>query len=289
MTQSEHRAVIVDGKAIANEIRAEIAEEVKALVTQGKRPPHLTVVLVGDDPASLSYIKGKQRACERVGFRSSEEHLPDTASMEELLSLIERLNLDDGVDGILVQLPLPKGLSADEVANAIYPEKDVDGLHPVNAGRLMAGQPGLYACTPLGVMEVLDRHRVRLEGANVVVIGRSNIVGRPVSFLLQHRHATVTMCHSRTTNLAAVCSEADVIIAATGCARMVKGDWVKPGAAVIDVGVSVIDGKLVGDVDLEEVAKVASLVTPPRGGVGPLTITMLLRNTLQAYGDRTGA
>ncbi len=288
MSDSEKSAVIVDGKAIANEIRAEIAEEVKAIVAEGKRAPHLTVVLVGEDPASLSYIKGKQRACERVGFSSSEEHLPADTSMEKLLDLIEHLNLDDGVDGILVQLPLPKGLSADEIAMAIYPDKDVDGLHPVNAGRLMAGQPGLYACTPLGVMEVLDRQHVPIEGAKVVVIGRSNIVGRPVSFLLQHRHATVTMCHSRTRNLPELCREADIIVAATGVARMVKGDWVKPGAAVIDVGVSVIDGKLVGDVDLEEVAKVAGLVTPPRGGVGPLTITMLLKNTLQAYGERTG-
>ncbi len=289
MSPSDQTAVVVDGKAIANEIRVEIAEEVKAIIEAGKRAPHLTVVLVGEDPASLSYIKGKQRACERVGFSSSEEHLAADTSMDELLALVERLNLDDGVDGILVQLPLPKGLSADEVAMAIYPEKDVDGLHPVNAGHLMAGQPGLYACTPLGIMEVLDRHQVPIEGANAVVVGRSNIVGRPIAFLLQHRHATVTMCHSRTRDLAAVCREADILIAATGCARMVKGDWVKPGAAVIDVGVSVIDGKLVGDVDLEEVAKVAGLVTPPRGGVGPLTITMLLKNTLQAYGDRTGA
>ncbi|MBW2713847.1 MAG: bifunctional methylenetetrahydrofolate dehydrogenase/methenyltetrahydrofolate cyclohydrolase FolD [Deltaproteobacteria bacterium] len=287
-TDSSSTAVVVDGKAIADDIRSHIADEVSALVESGHRPPHLTVVIVGDDPASLSYIKGKQRACKRVGFTSAEEHLSADTDMETLLSLLHDLNEDDGVDGILVQLPLPKGLSANAVALAIDPAKDVDGLHPVNAGRLMAGQPGLYACTPLGIMEVLDRHKVNLEGAQAVVIGRSNIVGKPISMLLQQRHATVTMCHSRTRDIAALCREADVIVAATGVARMVKADWVRPGAAVIDVGVSVIDGKLVGDIDLEGVSTVASLVTPPRGGVGPLTITMLLKNTLQAYRDRKG-
>jgi len=288
MIEAKATATVVDGKAIADDIRASIAEEVKILVADGYRPPHLTVVLVGDDPASLSYIKGKQRACERVGFTSSEERLPASTQMEELLALIERLNTDDAVDGILVQLPLPKGLDANAVAEAISPAKDVDGLHPINAGRLMAGVPGLYACTPLGIMAVLDRHQVPLKGANAVVIGRSNIVGKPIAFLLQARHATVTMCHSRTRDLAGLCREADVIIAATGWARMVKADWIKPGAVVIDVGVSVIDGKLVGDIDFEGVSQVASLVTPPRGGIGPLTITMLLRNTLQAYRARKG-
>jgi len=286
MTDAPSTAVVADGKAIADDIRSQIADEVKSLVEAGHRPPHLTVVLVGEDPASLSYIKGKQRACTRVGFTSSEEHLATDTDMKTLLDLIHRLNEDDGIDGILVQLPLPKGLSADAVALAIDPAKDVDGLHPVNAGKLMAGQPGLYACTPLGIMEVLDRHKVALKGAQAVVIGRSNIVGKPISMLLQQRHATVTMCHSRTRDIAALCREADVVVAATGVARMVKADWIRPGAAVIDVGVSVIDGKLVGDIDLEEVSKVAGLVTPPRGGVGPLTITMLLKNTLQAYRDR---
>jgi methylenetetrahydrofolate dehydrogenase (NADP+)/methenyltetrahydrofolate cyclohydrolase len=288
MTESSSKAVVADGKAIADDIRAHIADEVTALVDAGHRAPHLTVVLVGDNPASLSYIKGKQRACTRVGFTSSEEHLPADTDMGTLLKLIDDLNTNDGIDGILVQLPLPKGLSADAVALAIDPAKDVDGLHPINAGKLMAGQPGLYACTPLGIMEVLDRHEVTLEGAQAVVIGRSNIVGKPVSMLLQKRNATVTMCHSRTRDIAALCREADVVVAATGVARMVKADWIRPGAAVIDVGVSVIDGKLVGDIDLEGVSEVAGLVTPPRGGVGPLTITMLLKNTLQAYRDRKG-
>jgi methylenetetrahydrofolate dehydrogenase (NADP+)/methenyltetrahydrofolate cyclohydrolase len=288
MTDSPSTAVVADGKAIADDIRSHIADEVTSLVEAGHRAPHLTVVLVGDNPASLSYIKGKQRACTRVGFSSSEEHLPDDTDMSTLLDLIDRLNKDDAIDGILVQLPLPSGLSANAVALAIDPAKDVDGLHPVNAGKLMAGQPGLYACTPLGIMEVLDRHKVPLKGAQAVVIGRSNIVGKPISMLLQQRHATVTMCHSRTRDIAALCREADVVVAATGVARMVKADWIRPGATVIDVGVSVIDGKLVGDIDLEGVSKVASLVTPPRGGVGPLTITMLLKNTLQAYRDRKG-
>lgn len=288
MTEPSSKAVVADGKAIADDIRAHIADEVTALVDAGHRAPHLTVVLVGDNPASLSYIKGKQRACTRVGFTSSEEHLPVDTDMATLLKLIDDLNTNDGIDGILVQLPLPKGLSANAVALAIDPAKDVDGLHPVNAGKLMAGQPGLYACTPLGIMEVLDRYEVALEGAQAVVIGRSNIVGKPISLLLQQRNATVTMCHSRTRDIAALCREADIVVAATGVARMVKADWIRPGAAVIDVGVSVIDGKLVGDIDLEGVSEVAGLVTPPRGGVGPLTITMLLKNTLQAYRDRKG-
>ncbi len=282
-------AVVVDGKALAQRIRGELADEIKGLVAAGRRPPCLAVVLVGDDPASASYIKGKRRACARIGADSVEHRLTATTAQAELLALVDALNRDDGVDGILVQLPLPGDLDAAAVVAAIDPAKDVDGLHPLNAGRLLAGTPGLRPCTPLGVLEILDRHEIPLEGARAVVIGRSDLVGKPVALLLLHRHATVTLCHSRTRDLPAVCREADVLIAAVGRPRLVGPDWVKPGAAVIDVGVNVIDEVLVGDVDLEAVRAVAGLVTPPRGGVGPMTVTMLLRNTLHAYRARTEA
>ena len=206
-----------------------------------------------------------------------------------MLALVDELNRDDSIDGILVQLPLPDGVSASAVARAVDPAKDVDGLHPMNSGRLLQGVPGLYPCTPVGIIEVLDRHEIPIEGAHAVVVGRSEIVGKPVSLLLLHRHATVTICHSRTRDLPGVCREADILVAAVGRARMIQPDWVKPGAAVIDVGVNEVDGKLVGDVDFDGVQGIAGLVTPPRGGVGPMTITMLLRNTLQAYRERTGA
>ena len=281
--------IVVDGLALANEIRKELAEAVGLHVGAGRRPPRLAVVLVGDDPASASYIKGKRRACERVGMESEEHDLPANASREEVLATVERLNRDDAVDGILVQLPLPKGLDADEVTGAIDPAKDVDGLHPQNAGRLLLGLPCLRPCTPLGIMKILERYEIALEGAHAVVIGRSNIVGKPVSLLLQQANATVTMCHSRTRDLREVCASADVLVAAVGVPRLVGRDWVKPGAAVIDVGVSVVDDKLTGDVDTEAVQGVASIVTPHRRGVGPMTITMLLQNTLTAYEARTGA
>jgi methylenetetrahydrofolate dehydrogenase (NADP+)/methenyltetrahydrofolate cyclohydrolase len=278
--------VVVDGKSLAQDIRSEIAAEVASLVAAGHRTPCLAVVLVGEDPASASYIKGKRRASERAGMDSVERDLPATASQADVLALVDELNRDDAIDGILVQLPLPEGIDPDAVAAAIDPAKDVDGLHPVNSGRLLANQPGLYPCTPLGILEVLDRHGIKLEGRRAVVIGRSAIVGKPVALLLLHRSATVTICHSRTEDLPGVCREADVLVAAVGRARMVKPDWIRPGAAVIDVGVNVIDGKLVGDVDFEGAKGVASLITPPRGGIGPMTITMLLRNTVAAYRAR---
>lgn len=282
--------VVVDGLALAQELRAEIAAEVAALVAAGRRPPCLAVVLVGDDPASLSYIKGKRRACERVGMASREHDLPATASEAQVLEVVEALNRDPDVDGILVQLPLPAPLRATVVTEAVDPEKDVDGLHTRNAGRLVAGLPGLRPCTPLGILEVLDRHQVPLAGARAVVIGRSALVGKPVSLMLLERHATVTMCHSRTRDLASLCREADVLVACAGSPKLVKGDWIRPGAAVIDIGVNVgADGVQVGDVDFEAALGVASLITPSRRGVGPLTITMLLRNTLAAYEARTGA
>jgi len=286
MSSRPRDTVIVDGKALATELRSEIAAEVAAITATGARPPCLAVVLVGDNPASLSYIKGKQRACERAGIGSREIHLPAATSEREVLARVEALNRDPDVDGILVQLPLPKPLRAGVVTEAVDPAKDVDGLHTQNAGRLLAGLPGLRPCTPLGILEVLDRQRVPLEGANAVVIGRSALVGKPVALLLLERHATVTMCHSRTRDLAARVREADVLVACAGSPLLVKGDWIQPGAAVIDLGVNVIDGRQVGDVDFDAALGIAGLITPSRGGVGPLTITMLLRNTLEAYRAR---
>lgn len=289
MSEGERATVVVDGMALANELREALRIEVASIVARGLRAPCLAVVLVGDNPASLSYIRGKRRACERAGMASREHDLPATATQHEVESVVAELNADDSVDGILVQLPLPKPLDASGVILAIDPAKDVDGLHPENAGRLVAGLPGLRPCTPLGILEVLDRHGVRLEGAHAVVVGRSTLVGKPVALLLVERNATVTICHSRTRDLAGVCREADVLVAAAGSPLLLKGDWIKPGAAVVDIGVNVIDGRQVGDVDFDAALGRASLLTPSRGGVGPLTITMLLHNTLAAYRRRTGA
>jgi methylenetetrahydrofolate dehydrogenase (NADP+)/methenyltetrahydrofolate cyclohydrolase len=284
---SPRETVILDGMALSKQIRGELAEEVRKLVEAGRRPPCLAVVLVGNDPASASYIKGKRRQCKRIGMDAVEHALPETASEKEVLALVEKLNRDDGIDGILVQLPLPDQVRPTAVAEAVDPAKDVDGLNPISSGRLLQNVPALYPCTPVGIIEVLDRHEIPIEGARAVVIGRSEIVGKPVALLLMHRNATVTICHSRTRDLPAVCREADILVAAAGRPRMVEADWVKPGAAVIDVGVTEVDGKLVGDVDFDAVIGVASLLTPSRRGIGPMTITMLLRNTLQAYRKRT--
>ena len=288
MTGSATTTVVVDGKALAQTLRTELAAEIAALVAAGHRPPCLAVVLVGDNPASLSYIKGKRRACERAGMASREHNLDAHATQEDVVDLVQALNRDPLVDGILVQLPLPRPLEAAPVIQAIDPAKDVDGLHPENAGRLLAGLPGLRPCTPLGILEVLDRHGVALAGVNAVVIGRSVLVGKPVALLLLERNATVTICHSRTRDLGAVVREADVVVAAAGTPLLVKGDWIRPGAAVIDLGVNMVDGEQLGDVDFDAALGVASLLTPSRGGVGPMTITMLLRNTLEAYRARTG-
>jgi methylenetetrahydrofolate dehydrogenase (NADP+)/methenyltetrahydrofolate cyclohydrolase len=282
------KTIVFDGLGLANEVRAELAEEIRKLTAAGHRPPCLAVVLVGGDPASLSYIKGKQRACKRIGMGSVEHLLPEDTSQPELLALIGRLNEDDAIDGILVQLPLPGGIDPATVGAAIAPEKDADALHPMTAGRLLAGTQELAACTPLGILAALDHHGIRLEGANAVVVGRSAIVGKPISLLLQMRNATVTMCHSRTRNLAEICRQADVLVVAIGRPKMVKADWIKPGAAVIDVGVSEVDGCLVGDVDFDAAQGIAALITPSRRGIGPMTITMLLRNTLHAYRARKG-
>jgi methylenetetrahydrofolate dehydrogenase (NADP+)/methenyltetrahydrofolate cyclohydrolase len=281
--------IVVDGLALAQEIRKELSEAVGRHVAQGRRAPHLAVVRVGDDPASASYIKGKRRACESIGIESTETHLPEATTPIELDLTIAELNGTQHVDGILVQLPLPKQIDPKSIARAIDPDKDVDGLHPINAGRLLQGTAKLVACTPLGIMEILRRYDVPLAGADAVVIGRSDIVGKPVAVLLQQANATVTQCHSRTRDLREHCRRADVLVAAVGVPRLVQRDWVKPGAAVIDVGVSDVDGVLVGDVDTDGVSGIARLVTPHRRGVGPMTITMLLRNTLLAYEQRTGA
>jgi methylenetetrahydrofolate dehydrogenase (NADP+)/methenyltetrahydrofolate cyclohydrolase len=266
-----------------------MTREIAQLTTSGRRPPCLAVVLVGDNAASASYIKGKRRACARLGMHSVEHKLAGDSTQADLLALVDKLNRDADIDGILVQLPLPRQIDPNAIAAAVDPDKDVDGVGPLNAGRLLCGLPGLFACTPLGIMEILALHAVPIAGAHAVVIGRSMIVGKPISLLLQQQNATVTMCHSKTRDLAAFCRSADILVAAVGSPRLVKRDWIKPGAAVIDVGVSEIDGKLVGDVDFEAAQGVAGLVTPPRGGVGPMTITMLLHNTLRAYRNRTGA
>jgi methylenetetrahydrofolate dehydrogenase (NADP+)/methenyltetrahydrofolate cyclohydrolase len=288
MSHPPRTTIVVDGLGLANELRAALADEIAELRAAGRRAPCLAVVLVGDDPASAAYIKGKRRACERVGMGSVEHRLAAALSEAAVIERVEALNQDETVDGILVQLPLPKGMRPNRVAAAVDPAKDVDGLHPLNAGRLLLGEPCLAPCTPLGILKLLERFEIPLAGAHAVVIGRSAIVGKPVSLLLQQANATVTMCHSRTRGLAEFCRSADVLVAAAGVPRLVRGDWVKPGAAVIDVGVSEVDGELVGDVDTEGVMGIAALVTPHRRGVGPLTISMLLHNTLAAYRARCG-
>ena len=289
MASTPQETVVVDGLALAQGIRQDLAKTVERHVSAGRRAPCLAVVLVGDDPASASYIKGKRRACARIGMDAIERKLPGTVTEQEVLDVVEELNASEAVDGILVQLPLPDGVRPNTIADAIDPDKDVDGLTSINAGRLLLGEPGHRACTPLGIMKILERHEIPIEGAHAVVIGRSAIVGKPISLLLQQANATVTMCHSRTKDLAAICRSADILVAAVGVPRLVQSDWVKPGAAVIDVGVSAIDGEWVGDVDTEGVRGIARIVTPHRRGVGPMTITMLLCNTLDAYEARFGA
>ncbi len=275
-------AKILDGKAISEEIKAKIKVDVGRLKEKGVTPG-LAVVLVGDSPASKVYVKNKQKACEAVGIYSEEHKLPEATTQEELLSLVERLNKDSKIHGILVQLPLPKHIDSDTVLKAINPSKDVDGFHPYNVGMLMIGDPVFIPCTPYGVMKMMEHSRIAVEGKNAVVVGRSNIVGKPVALLLMQKNATVTVCHSKTKDLSEVCRRADILIAAIGKPRMIKGNMVKEGAVVIDVGINRLDdGSLVGDVDYEEVSKKAGWITPVPGGVGPMTITMLLNNTLEA-------
>jgi len=282
-------ARIIDGKAVAAGVRERVRGEVADFVAEAGRPPTLATVIVGDDPASEVYVSGKHRACEEVGMRSVHHGLTGSTTEAELLELVGELGRDDGVDGILVQLPVPDQIDPDAIVAAIDPRKDVDGLTPVNAGLLAHGVPGIVSCTPAGVMELLRHEGVELEGAEAVVVGRSKLVGVPVARLLLMANATVTTCHSRTRDLAAVCRRADVLVAAVGVPRLLGGDAVKPGAVVIDVGVNRLEEGLVGDVDFDAASEVASAITPVPGGVGPMTIAMLLVNTLQAARARSAA
>jgi methylenetetrahydrofolate dehydrogenase (NADP+)/methenyltetrahydrofolate cyclohydrolase len=275
-------AQLIDGKVVAKAVKEEVRSRVEALKARGIRPG-LATVLVGDDPASHVYVRNKQRTCEELGMHSVGHELPATTSQADLLALIDRLNRDPAIHGILVQLPLPKPLRSEPILYAVSPDKDVDGLHPVNVGKLMMGEPRFVPCTPAGVMAMLDYYKLPIEGKTAVVVGRSNLVGKPAAMLLLHRHATVTICHSKTPDLAAVCRRADILVAAMGKARFIRGEMVKDGAVVIDVGINrQPDGKLVGDVDFEAVAAKASWITPVPGGVGPMTIAMLMQNTMLA-------
>lgn len=275
------RARIIDGKGVAAEIRASLTKKVAELTAKDKTPG-LDVVLVGDDPASAVYVRSKERACKQIGINSTVHRLSQETTQEELLNLIHELNGNPQVHGILVQLPLPSHLDEEKVINAISPEKDVDGFHPINVGKLHIGEEGFVPCTPAGVVELVRRTGVPIAGQQVVVVGRSNIVGKPVASLFLRENATVTICHSRTKDVAAECRRADILIAAVGRPLMIKEDWVKPGAVVIDVGINRMDGKIVGDVDYEAVSQVAGAITPVPGGVGPMTIAMLLKATVEA-------
>lgn len=279
-------AQIIDGKAISAQIRKELAEEVSAM----KEKPGLAVVIVGEDPASQVYVRNKKRACEELGMYSEVYALPENTSESQLLELIDTLNSAPAIDGILVQLPLPKHINPDAVIANIRPDKDVDAFHPVNVGKIMIGKYDFLPCTPAGVMQLLERSGIDIAGKRCVVIGRSNIVGKPQAMLMLHANATVTICHSRTENIAGICREADILVSAVGRAGFVTPDMVKEGAAVIDVGMNRdSEGKLVGDVDFAAVEPKAGWITPVPGGVGPMTITMLMKNTLiaaKAFGKK---
>ncbi|MBS1183972.1 MAG: folD [Proteobacteria bacterium] len=283
-------AQIIDGFAIAAELRRDIAVRAAEMKDKHGVVPGLAVVLVGDDPASGVYVRNKLKATAECGLKSFEHILPADTSEADVLALVGRLNADPAVHGILVQLPLPKQIDADKVLGLIDPDKDVDGFHPVNAGRLSIGLPGFVPCTPRGAAMLIDRLLPNLAGKHAVVIGRSNIVGKPMAQLLLQKNATVTIAHSKTADLSALCRTADVLVAAVGRAQMVKGDWVKPGAVVIDVGINRIEvdgkGKLVGDVDFASAAEVAGFITPVPKGVGPMTIACLMLNTLDSAARR---
>ena len=281
-------ATLIDGRACAARIRAGIAGQAAGFTAAAGRPPGLAVVLVGDDPASAIYVRAKGKATREAGMASFEHRLPAAVGQNELIALIGSLNRDEQVDGILIQLPLPAGIDEAAVLGAVDPAKDVDGFHPFNAGRLAVGEPGLVPCTPLGCLLLLKEARGDLAGLEAVVVGRSNIVGKPMAQLLLREHATVTVAHSRTRDLSAVVRRADIVVAAVGRPGLIKGDWLKPGATVIDVGINRVEGALVGDVDFASASAVAGAITPVPGGVGPMTIAMLLRNTLAAAQARAG-
>ncbi len=275
-------AEIIDGKACAADIRARLKDAISARTAEGKRPPGLVTVLVGEDPASQVYVKRKQREANEIGMVSDHVELPSDASMDDVLAAVRGFNAREDIDGILVQLPLPDHIDSDGVIAEIDPTKDVDGLHPVSQGALFTGRPGLRPCTPMSCMYLLDHAGVDPKGLHAVVVGRSVLVGKPVAMLLLERHATVTMCHSRTKDLAAQVAAADILIAAVGSPGRIPGAWVKPGSTVIDVGINRVDGKLVGDVEFAPAAERAAWITPVPGGVGPMTVAMLLQNTYEA-------
>jgi methylenetetrahydrofolate dehydrogenase (NADP+)/methenyltetrahydrofolate cyclohydrolase len=282
-------AKIIDGKALAARLRGEMAEEAKRLAARGVRPG-LAVVLVGDDPASQIYVRNKTKALAEAGFACFDHHLAADTAEGKLLELVKTLNLDGAVDGILVQLPLPKHIDSKRVLLTIDPAKDVDGFHPENLGRLLIGEPRFIACTPYGIMKLIEEAGTQVRGASAVVVGRSNIVGKPVSVLLTNADATVTVCHSKTRDLPAVIASADILVAAIGRAEMIRGSWIKPGATVIDVGTNRLPtGKLVGDVEFAAAVERAGAITPVPGGVGPMTIAMLLANTLESARRRAAA
>jgi methylenetetrahydrofolate dehydrogenase (NADP+)/methenyltetrahydrofolate cyclohydrolase len=282
-------ATIIDGTAISARVRERVAAGAAEFIAETGHVPGLVTVLVGEDPASQVYVRSKGERCREVGMASFHEELPATASQAEVLDAVDRWNADDRVDGILVQAPLPEGLDFKQVLDRIDPAKDVDGFHPLNVGRLVANQPALRPCTPAGVMELLAAYDIPVSGADAVVVGRSDIVGKPVALLLLHQSATVTIAHSRTRDLTEVCRRADILVAAVGRARMITGAMVKPGATVIDVGINRTDDGIVGDVDFPSASEVAGAITPVPKGVGPMTIAMLLQNTLDAARARHGA
>ena len=274
---------IIDGKKVSTQIKQKIIAEVKALKEKTGKVPGLAVVLVGDDPASAVYVRNKNKTCKNVGFQSFENILPADTSESKLLNLIDELNNDEKVNGILIQLPLPNHIASQKILEAINPGKDVDGFHLENIGRLVTGNAVFKPCTPGGIIELLDQYKVEIEGKNAVVLGRSNIVGKPIAFLLLERNATVTICHSRTKDLPTILRSADILIAAIGKPNFVTSSMVKDNVVIIDVGINRVEDKLIGDVDYQSVSKKVSLITPVPGGVGPMTIAMLMANTLQAF------
>ena len=275
--------VLIDGKKVSTEIRGRLEKETAELKTKIGRTPGLATVLVGEDPASAVYVRNKNKICHEIGFQSFGQNLSAETTEEELLDIIKKLNSNDEVNGILVQLPLPDHIDSEKILLSIDPEKDVDGFHPINVGKLAIGNALLTPCTPTGIITLLDYYKIEIPGKHAVVLGRSNIVGKPVAHLLLQRHATVTICHSKTKNLQQVTRQADIMIAAVGRPHFVNSDMVKEGMVVIDVGINRVDGKLTGDVDFDQVAEKAGLITPVPGGVGPMTIALLMENTLKAF------
>lgn len=292
MLQNQQTAILLDGKALAKLVREKLKEKIAAHLSAGRRAPGLAVILVGDDPASEIYVRNKVQACKQVGIESFFHKFDAEATEENIIACVENLNSDEAVDGILVQLPLPGGMSSDRVIASLSPDKDADGLHPFNLGLLLSGKPGLRPCTPLGIITMLEHHGVEMSGKNAVVIGRSNLVGKPVAALLLEKDATVTVCHSKTKNLGEIASAADILVVAMGKREFVPGSWVKPGACVIDVGIHYGEKKadgsasICGDVRFAEARSLAAMITPVPGGVGPMTVAMLLSNTVEAYERR---